>query len=1063
MNRGKFLMIALVCLSMLSCTSRSPKQTLAKKMDYPVSMSLSIGKNGLRAEHKSTSLSASFPNERAIENLTVCVFTNNGDENIPASLEKIIPTEDLAMPSGEDPYSGAILFDMKMSGTFYLEVIANGYKDDTDKDRFLSRLQRGISYEQFKQIVMDRPLPQHGEKGFVMLSAEPVKVTTERHTTADAGTVKLRRLACRFDVFNKLVAELVLTKATLQNAVTKSFMTTSTAIPSEGSVEAKSYDANGDWFTSTVIGGGIYSYENPSPSARTTLLLEGTYKGKPWKKTIEFKQEDEFVSLLRNHIYRIYLTKGNGITPGGGDGGGKDPSNADKVHYLIQVMDWSDDQDIDYNDDDVMQAESVTNLMNPLRYVAEYNINKAGDGFVTDKYATNVSGYFQTVMAMRLFANTTIGGKPYHLPSREEWQSIFPSMKVVDKADPKDITQAPLLGISFKEPFSKTSSEEVEVAGERVVCHQEMKGLGDNKCYALRYKGTKYQSAWKYEFVKINNYQVLQITSRNVGKDVTLEAIAQDAYWQQNRGRDVVRIIPASGFYDACIAHYDWMRYVMNYPYQGIPDDYSDHYSDYPFHYHGHFIIDHSAYHVGAYSSCTFPNSSSSSDRDHLPYIAMFGERNTCTSIIPFSPFAKQSVRLFEGPGKPIPMEYYFYIDENVSNNWSHPNLGVRFRHTNSSGIGDQNQLHPLMVKIPLFAPVLYLRFPELKKGGVPYRVPLLNSSYTLVSSVHGDSKEVKIGNSRNNNNEDVDVLMINYLSHKVQAKNKAEDLQVVKMGDVCILRAVPKYESGLAIDAKLQVKGVNPLIMVRETNEEETIGGFSGYYPFQISEYNGKRYNRKAMRKSQWLSLIPSIKIDFKHPMNPSQELVDIVYVGRSGGVTVEDHMPNYGTGMECRQRFKGSGNGVVYGLRYIGTFCQSAWKYEWVSTGGRKGLQITSRNVDDGISLATIASAQFWQQNSDQDEKVFFPAMGYIPEGSGTQPQEVGRKVMMWATSDKRSDDYNTQTAYCVSATEEGISCCTEKVKVGVRMPIRSTEMYSSSNYKNKLKRHKFFYRVK
>ena len=289
--------------------------------------------------------------------------------------------------------------------------------------------------------------------------------------------------------------------------------------------------------------------------------------------------------------------------------------------------------------------------MNPLRYVAEYNINKAGDGFVTDKYATNVSGYFQTVMAMRLFANKTIGGKPYHLPSREEWQSILPSMKVVDEASPKDITQAPLLGISFKEPFSKTSSEEVEVAGERVVCHQEMKGLGDNKCYALRYKGTIYQSAWKYEFVKSNNHQVLKITSRNVGGDVDLEEIAQDAYWQQNREKDVVRIFPASGYYDANRVHYDWMggqepKFALRA--RPVPD---------------FSIKDHSADHVGAFSSCTFPNSSSLSDRDHLPYIAMFGERNACTSIIPFSPYAAQSVRLFEGPGKPIPMEEYFSLN----------------------------------------------------------------------------------------------------------------------------------------------------------------------------------------------------------------------------------------------------------------------------------------------------------------------------------------------------------------------------------------------------------------
>lgn len=85
------------------------------------------------------------------------------------------------------------------------------------------------------------------------------------------------------------------------------------------------------------------------------------------------------------------------------------------------------------------------------------------------------------------------------------------------------------------------------------------------------------------------------------------------------------------------------------------------------------------------------------------------------------------------------------------------------------------------------------------------------------------------------------------------------------------------------------------------------------------------------------------------------------------------------------------------------------------------------------------TTSFLSIWAANSDQDEKVFSPAMGYIPEGLGTQPQEVGRKVMLWATYDQNGDNERAQSAYCVSASEDGITCCTEKVRVGVRMFIR------------------------
>ncbi|KXB33957.1 hypothetical protein HMPREF1869_01364 [Bacteroidales bacterium KA00251] len=1022
MKLEKMLYVVLMLVCMLSCTSKSPKQKLDMQMDYPVSMNLSIGKNGLRAEHKSTSLSASFPNERAIENLVVVVFTNATSNNTPGSLEKVITQEAITLPSGGDPYNGAIKFDMGMAGTFHMEVIANGYKGDTDKAHFLSLLQKGISYDQFKQIVIDRPLPQHGEEGFVMLGAETVKVTTRKTQTADAGVVKLRRLACRFDVFNKLVSDLKLTKITLTKQVKKSYLLRQLKRPSDYATMGNEvvYTPDGDWFTNTMATGGIYSYE--SYGSLSYLIFEGTYKGLPWRKEIHLEKKGKELTLERNHIYRIYLTNGNGTTPGGGDGGGKDPSNADKVHYLIRVVDWSDDQDLDYNDDDVMKKECPP--VNPLKYVAEYNINKTGDGFVTDKYATNVSGYFQTVMAMRLFANTTIGGKPYHLPSREEWQSILPSMKVVDKASPKDITQAPLLGISFKEPFSKTSSEEVEVAGERVVCHQEMKGLGDNKCYALRYKGTIYQSAWKYEFVKSNNHQVLKITSRNIKGDEELEEIAQDAYWQQNREKDVVRIFPASGYYDANKVHYDWMAGRIPYPDPRLA--------------HGFEIKDHSADYVGAFSSCTFPNSSSLFDRDHLPYIAMFGERNACTSIIPFSPYAAQSVRLFEGPGKPIPMEYCFpyLIDRDRQPSIYHLRLSKY----------DENGPTALCAWFHYRLPALYFRFPNLKKGGDPYVVPLSPSSYTFSYIVHGNVKNIKINDEKESNvyNPAYENFEMRYLTHAIPWISVHERVgqysSVVKVGDFVIFRATPKYESGHVCDFKLQVRGLNPL-GIRRVKPVKRKKVDSDYLIFDMA--------RSSARRITWLSLIPSIKIDFKHPMNPSQEYVDYVSLrGSLGGTTSEEDTSR---GMECRQQFKGSGNGVVYGLRYKGTYLQSAWKYEWVSTSNQKGLQITSRIVDDGVSLAEIASAQFWQQNSDQDEKVFFPAMGYIPEGS-TQPQEVGRKVMLWSPYRSIDNKDHTERAHYVSASEDGISYSTEKAKVGVRMQGIRFVPYSRNDLYNK-----------
>ncbi|KXB33988.1 hypothetical protein HMPREF1869_01362, partial [Bacteroidales bacterium KA00251] len=458
MKMNKVWIVALLLWTLLSCTEKSPRKAW-EHMDYPVSITLAGVKKDLRTESVGSSLTASFPNERAIENLLVVVFTNTEGSNTPGTLEKVIPEEQLSLPANGDPYNGKIWFDLGQEGTYHLEFLANAYpKDDTQaKKRILKALAQGISYEQFKRIVIDRPLPQHGASGFVMLTAEPLKISTFERQATDAGVIVLQRLACRFDVFNKLVSDLKLTKITLTKQVKKSYLMRQTKRPPDYATMGNEvvYTPNGDWFTNTMATAGIYSYE--SNSDISYLILEGTYKGQPWRKEIGLRKKDGgVINIERNHIYRIYLTKGNGTTPSGGDGGsgGHDPRNADKVHCVVEILDWNQDITFDYNDADVWNAE----MINPLKYVAEYNIDESGKNFVTDKYATNVSGYLDQAVAFYRFANTTIGGKPYHLPTREEWLSIIPTEQVSIYQYNQEIT--------LTEPISKSSSEEVEVAGK---------------------------------------------------------------------------------------------------------------------------------------------------------------------------------------------------------------------------------------------------------------------------------------------------------------------------------------------------------------------------------------------------------------------------------------------------------------------------------------------------------------------------------------------------------------------------------------------------------------------
>ena len=345
MKTNKIWVAVALALALVSCKSEAPKEPAHQKMKFPVAISLDGGKSGaMRATETGKTVSASYEDEREIENLTVVVFRNNNVTNTPIAVEKVITYDELTKPT--DPYKGEFKFDMGMAGTFHLEVIANGYYDN-EKDAFINQFKQGLSYGQFKKIVIDRELFSGG--GFAMLSTEPKKVTTLANETTHAGIIKLRRLACRFDVFNKLTDELTLTNVTLQNLITASYMITQWDIPSDADGGAES---NVGEFKGNGVLERIYSYENPLPGA-TKLLLEGTYKGQPWQKLIEFRDADgNSIVTQRNHLYRVLLTKGDGTTPGGDNDADKD-----NITYNIEVLDWDEDASLDYTDNDVMDTE----------------------------------------------------------------------------------------------------------------------------------------------------------------------------------------------------------------------------------------------------------------------------------------------------------------------------------------------------------------------------------------------------------------------------------------------------------------------------------------------------------------------------------------------------------------------------------------------------------------------------------------------------------------------------------------------------------------------------------
>ncbi|HHU25683.1 MAG TPA: hypothetical protein GXZ56_03570 [Bacteroidales bacterium] len=177
--------------------------------------------------------------------------------------------------------------------------------------------------------------------------------------------------------------------------------------------------------------------------------------------------------------------------------------------------------------------------LNPLSCVAEYNMNPAGDGFVTDMTACDVSGFFSFYDAVARFRSITINGKRYHLPSKEEWGAIVPEI---------------YNNLGFYVSFKITNAyddvgESVMLQGESISFTSDFRSGVNDVCYALRYKGTDRVSAWRYEYIGNGNNTHMKITARSLHgqSGVTVEDIAQPGYWSVNNEIDVVRCFPASG------------------------------------------------------------------------------------------------------------------------------------------------------------------------------------------------------------------------------------------------------------------------------------------------------------------------------------------------------------------------------------------------------------------------------------------------------------------------------------------------------------------------------------
>lgn len=183
------------------------------------------------------------------------------------------------------------------------------------------------------------------------------------------------------------------------------------------------------------------------------------------------------------------------------------------------------------------QPEPKTRPKLPIDYVAEYNVNKSGDGFTQDLSASS-SGLFTWDKSRSLFSTEFL--KNYHLPTKKEWLGIISEYTYPTRFD-------------FVSSYDDVE-ETIEFAGVESKYFADYRSFSKGKAYAIKLKSAdnKLRSAYMYEVKNLGSNSEngqLVITVRYLGPDApeTINDIVSEDWWSKNSQDDIIRIFPASG------------------------------------------------------------------------------------------------------------------------------------------------------------------------------------------------------------------------------------------------------------------------------------------------------------------------------------------------------------------------------------------------------------------------------------------------------------------------------------------------------------------------------------
>ena len=401
------------------------------------------------------------------------------------------------------------------AGKFRVKVPSGDYKAwvvaEADMDADLNALEQGVSTEaDFTALAVDRQIAD--DASVPMVSTEAVIFTCAEETGADLGTVELGRMAARIDIVNA-VTDLTVDKVVLKNAVIAGSITGET-MPSGDIFEdaACEEEVSGDPESPAVL--SLYTYDNLLTDGAHLPSVEITYTfaGEQSVKEFILTDGEQPAALVRGTLYSILLVE---------DGA--------ELDYSIEG--WTSGVSVT----EYFSMQEALNSKLAINYFAATNAHSfdfenrtvvlCKTNNSTEKESEDASWFGNWD---ETFSGEFTGddGQTYRLPTLDEMlligtKEMFTlrpggyNKEVLDVSEP--------LGDVFGIPFS----------GGNGLSDYRSTTEGDKCCYAIRFKNTLQQAAYRYQMVTDNvDNSYLSVKVKAIGNEMpTIDDVSDEAYW----------------------------------------------------------------------------------------------------------------------------------------------------------------------------------------------------------------------------------------------------------------------------------------------------------------------------------------------------------------------------------------------------------------------------------------------------------------------------------------------------------------------------------------------------